>query len=154
MFSGRVPVRAPPASPQQWKYFIRPGEMTRLKGDHFKGDFHSCGDGMSIVKGKNVSGGIDLQITRKHWRGSASRQGWGRFLTFRGFAQPITAGVLRPSLKRLATLALCCQSNCSVDRNVSDNCRCDRLTFSRSENGSHICQNNNKKGNKKLEICF
>lgn len=39
--------------------------MTHIKGEHFKGDFHSCGGGMSMIKGKNVNWDIDLQITKK-----------------------------------------------------------------------------------------
>lgn len=144
MFSGHVCAQCTASSYLTMKILFYTGEMT-----HIKGDFHSHGGAMSTIGDKNVNCYsckiLIRKSQRKHWRGSAYQQGQGRFMTFRGFAHHITAGVLSPSLKGMATLAPCCQSNCSVDRNVSDNCRRNRFPFRMSENGSlvsssHICQ--------------
>lgn len=139
--------RAPPASTRQWKHFDW-GELTNIKGERFKSDFRSRGGGMSIIKGKKKCKlpqlhDTDLQITKKRAERPSLSARARRISDISRLSSPHYRWGAQSYFKggwRLWHFSW--GRNCPVDRNVSDNCRCDRLTFSASRNGSLVSQNN------------
>lgn len=121
-------------------------KMVHFKGAHFKSQrvistaMEAGGDGRHYSRKCKLPQrlDIDLWVTKKRLARLILRTRTREISDVGSSVCSITAGVFSASLKGLATLALCCQSNCSVDRPISDNCLGDWLTFSMSKMASYL----------------